>query len=67
MNPRVTNVGEQNVLGADGKVAKAIKITYYVGDHGPFTLLTNQQDLNSGAALQAMRNFANTLATLPTS
>ena len=67
MNPRVTNVAEQNVLGPDNRVTKAIKITYYVGEHGPFTLLTNQQDLNSGAARQAMQNFANTLATLPTS
>lgn len=67
MNPRVTNVTEKTVLGPNATVTKAIQLTYYVGDYGPFTLVTNQADINSGAARQAMQNFANSLTTLPTS
>jgi hypothetical protein len=66
MQPRVTNVKEQNAIAPNGQVTKVILLTYYVGTYGPFTLQTNQADLNSGAATQAMQAFANTLATLPT-
>lgn len=65
MEPRVTNVTERNVLGQNQQVMKAIVLTYYVGPHGPFTLITNQADLNSGAARLAMQQFAHTLNTLP--
>jgi hypothetical protein len=66
MQPRVTQVREQNSLAANGQVTKVIVLTYYVGTFGPFTLTTNQNDLASGAAMAAMQNFAATLATLPT-
>jgi hypothetical protein len=65
MQPRVVNVREQNSLGANGRVTKVVVLTYYVGTYGPFTLVTNQTDLASGAATQQMQAFANTLATLP--
>ncbi|MFZ1009331.1 MAG: hypothetical protein WAN65_20990 [Candidatus Sulfotelmatobacter sp.] len=65
MQPKVTNVREQNSLGANGKITKVIVLTYTVGAYGPFTLTTNAQELSSGAATAAMQNFANTLATLP--
>lgn len=65
MNPRVTNVSERNVLGPNNTVQKAVVLTYYVGQHGPFTLVTNQQDINSGAAAAAMQAFAGSLASLP--
>lgn len=65
MQPRVTNVREQNALGTNGKITKVNVLTYYVGTYGPFTLVTNQQDLSSGVATQQMQAFANTLAALP--
>ena len=65
MQPRVTAVREQNSLSASGQVVKVIVLTYYVGTYGPFTLVTNQADLASGAAVQKMQAFANTLGTLP--
>lgn len=66
MQPKITNVSERNTLGRNNVITKALVITYMVGDFGPFTLVTNQQDLNSGAALLAMQQFAATLANLPT-
>lgn len=66
MNPTVTNVSERNVLSPNGNVSKAIVLSYKVGDYGPFTLVTTQQEIASGAALQAMQQFASSLAGLPT-
>jgi hypothetical protein len=65
MNPKVVNVREQNTIGQNGQIIKAVVLTYMVGTQGPFTLITNQADLQSGAAATAMQNFANTLALLP--
>jgi hypothetical protein len=65
LTPTTVNVREQNALGPNGRVQKAIVITYKVGDHGPFTLVTNQADIASGKAQQQMNAFAATLATLP--
>lgn len=66
MNPTVTGVTERNVLSPNGVVSKAVVLTYKVGTYGPFTLVTTQQDIASGAAAQAMQQFASSLATLPT-
>lgn len=65
MQPQVISVTERNILAGNNTVQKALVITYRVGVHGPFTLVTNEQDINSGAALQTMQAFANTLAMLP--
>lgn len=65
LTPTIVNVREQNALGSNGRVQKAIVITYKVGEHGPFTLVTNAGDIASGAAQTQMTQFANTLATLP--
>jgi hypothetical protein len=66
MKPTITNVTEQNVLGRNGQITKAVVVTYKVGGYGPFTLTTTQADLAAGTALQQMQAFANTLAALPT-
>lgn len=63
--PKIETVSERSVLGPNRTVQKAIVITYTVGAHGPFTLTTNQADINSGAARQQMQDFANSLALLP--
>jgi hypothetical protein len=65
MNVKVTGVRAQNTLTASNQIQQSIVLTYYVGNQGPFQLITTQQDLNSGAATTAMQNFANTLALLP--
>jgi hypothetical protein len=65
MDVKVIGVREQNTLNPAGGITKVIVLTYMVGTQGPFTLLTTQTDLNSGAANTAMQNFANTLALLP--
>lgn len=65
MTPKVVSVREQNSIGQNGQVQKVVVLTYMVGTHGPFTLITNQTDLQSGAAAQAMQNFANTINLLP--
>jgi hypothetical protein len=65
MQPRVTNVREQQTLGPNGQISKILVLTYYVGTYGPFTLQTTQTDLQSGAATLEMQAFANTLSTLP--
>jgi hypothetical protein len=65
MGVKVVSVKEQNTIGANGQITKAVVLTYMVGTQGPFTLVTNQTDLQSGAAALAMTNFANTLALLP--
>jgi hypothetical protein len=65
MNPTVTNVTERNTIDNRNQIMKAIVLTYYVGKLGPFTLVTTQIDIQSGAAQLAMQNFANTLAGLP--
>lgn len=66
MKPIVTNVTEQNILGANGQISKGIVLTYKVGMFGPFTLITNQTDVQSGAAMTQMQQFATSLAQLPT-
>lgn len=66
MQPRVTNVREQNTLGNNGQITRIVVVTYMVGTFGPFTLYTNQADLQTGKAQQEMQTFANTLGTLPT-
>jgi hypothetical protein len=65
MIPTVTNVTERNSIDNRNQIRKVIVLTYYVGTLGPFTLVTNQLDIQSGAAQLAMQNFANTLAGLP--
>ena len=65
MTVKVVGVREQNTLNPAGGVTKVIVLTYMVDTQGPFTLLTNQTDLNRGAATTAMQNFANTIALLP--
>ncbi len=65
MTVKVTNVREQNTLGQNGQIQKVVVLSYMVDTQGPFTLITNQTDLQSGAAQQAMQNFANTLGLLP--
>lgn len=65
MNPTVVNVSERNVLAPNGNVSKAIVLTYKVGAQGPFTLITTQDEIANGGALQKMQAFANNLAQLP--
>ena len=64
MTPTVVRVSEQNSLDRGNNVVKAIVLTYYVGKQGPFTLVTNQVDIASGAAMRAMQSFADSLAVL---
>jgi len=66
MNPQVIAVQEARKIDALGRPTKAIVVTYKVGPYGPFTLETNQIDLQSGAAMQQMQAFAATLGNLPT-
>lgn len=66
MQPRVTNVREQQSLGPNGQITKILVVTYFVGAYGPFTLNTNQVELQNGVANAAMQAFANTLSALPT-
>ena len=65
MDVKVVGVREQNTLNRAGQIQKALVLTYNVGTQGPFTLITTQADLQSGAAQTAMQNFANTLQLLP--
>lgn len=65
MTVKVTNVREQNTLNRANQIVQSIILTYFVDQQGPFTLVTNQADLNSGAANTQMQNFANTLGLLP--
>lgn len=65
MNPIVTNVSERNVLSPNGQVSKAIVLSYKVGTYGPFTLVTTQDAIANGGAMQQMQAFANSLAQLP--
>lgn len=65
MQPKVTNVREQNAIGPNNQPTKVIVITYYVGTNGPFTLTTNSADISSGAAALAMQQFAQSLLNLP--
>jgi hypothetical protein len=65
MNVQVINVRESNTLSQAGQIVKTVVLTYKVGTQGPFTLVTTQQDIQSGAANTAMQNFAQNLATLP--
>lgn len=67
MAPEVLSVSERKILNKNGTISTGLSISYRVGVHGPFTLLTTQQDIASGVAAQAMQNFANQLATLPQS
>lgn len=67
MKPVVTSVREQNTLGKNGQIQKSIILTYTVGPHGPFTLITTAADIANKTAQKQMQDFANTLATLPIS
>lgn len=65
MNPVVQKISQQNSLSAGGQIVPSIVISYTVGSHGPFTLVTTQADISSGKAKQQMQAFATSLATLP--
>lgn len=65
MNPKVTNITEQNILGANGQIAKSIILTYKVGNFGPFTLVTTQTDIQNGTAANQMQAIANSYQALP--
>lgn len=65
MNPRVTKVEQRNTLNSRNQIVAAIVLTYYVGEHGPFTLTTTQDDITSGKALSQMQAFATTINALP--
>jgi hypothetical protein len=65
MNPKVISVKEGRALAANGQPQKVIILTYTVGTLGPFTLTTNEADISSGKAQQAMVAFARTIGNLP--
>jgi hypothetical protein len=65
MQPVIINVTERSTLSARGAVQKAVVLTYNVGTYGPFTLVTSQDEIANGTALQKMQSFAASLATLP--
>ncbi len=65
MNPKIIAVKESRALAANGTVQTVLNVQYTVGAFGPFTLVTNWADLNSGAALIQMRSAAATLGALP--
>jgi hypothetical protein len=65
MNPQVTNVKSQNVLSANGKITTGLAVTWSLGPHGPFTLITNQTDLANGKALQEINALAAAINALP--
>lgn len=65
MQPTITGISERNTLGKNLIVTKQVVLTYTVGPYGPFTLITNQVDLNNGTATRQMQEFANTLSVLP--
>lgn len=65
LQPFITNVQERNTLTPGNQLAKALVITYMVGTYGPFTLVTTQEELQSGVAAQKMSQLASTLSALP--
>lgn len=65
MNPTVTNVQERNAQAANGQLTKVLVVTYKVGTLGPFTLITNPQEVSSGQAMAKMQQFAASLNQLP--
>lgn len=67
MNPVIIGIKEGRALAPNGQVTAVLNVTYTVGAFGPFTLVTSQSELQSGAAMQKMKEFAATLSTLPIS
>lgn len=65
MNPKIINVQEGRAIAPGGTVQTVLNVQYTVGSYGPFTLVTNWADLNSGKALQQMKAAAATLGQLP--
>lgn len=65
MNPKIINVKEARALTPNGQLQKILIVTYNVGTLGPFTLQTNETELNNKTAQQKMQAFANTLSGLP--
>jgi hypothetical protein len=63
--PQITGVRETQTIGPNRQLQQAVILSYMVGSDGPFTLLTNQQEINNGLALQKLQAFANSLSTLP--
>lgn len=62
--PVIVSATEQNTIGPNRQIVKAVVLRYTVGDYGPFTLVTTQADIQSGVAMQSMQTFANSLALL---
>lgn len=65
MNPIVTKVTQQNTLNAAGQIVHSIVLTYTVGPHGPFTLVTTGTEIANGQAKAKLQAFATSLSTLP--
>jgi hypothetical protein len=65
MQPVIINVTERNTLSPRGAITKSVVLTYNVGSFGPFTLVTSQEEISNGTALQKMQQFAASLGSLP--
>lgn len=65
MLPVVTDITERKAVDQKRNITTAIVVTYKVGDFGPFTLITNQQEMQNGQAQAKMQAFARTLQQLP--
>jgi hypothetical protein len=65
VTPQITNVKSTQVLGADKRITSGLAITWSLGPHGPFTLITNQADVASGKALQTINAQAAAILALP--
>lgn len=62
---KVVNITEGKTLGPGNTLQNNVILKYMVGGSGPFTLITTESEIQSGAALQKMQAFANTLGNLP--
>jgi len=58
LTPQVTLVKENPVIDPLGKVTRFIRVTFVVGDHGPFSLDFAPADFNTANVQKAMNDKA---------
>lgn len=60
---RVTNVRETTSIDANGKPYPEIAVTFYVGDHGPFTRNFTKQGYDAMKARKEIQDYAAMIRT----
>lgn len=66
MQPKIIEVKQSTMLGPGNAPVPVLNVLWTYGTFGPFTLVTNWEELNQGKVQMELQRLANLLGALPT-